>query len=212
MAAHHCRLWWRWRLSLCEWLSWGYDCTHCCVSFNCCCGDFSATPSSFKSLGFLCPKAKKTSRFACWEKIQMLASSRGENKSFAYGGGSQELPSLFSATSTAAFHKYLAFQTQKEPVVMCMCRGWWEVCCVMCSMWSLTKTCGINIFVSRWWVWEGASSQYVAAFVDRSHLQCSCWCCSRQQVSWGPSCGCVKGMLFFCKVLLPDEFSSIVLA
>ncbi len=53
----------------------------------------------------------------------MLASSRGENKSFAYGGGSQELPSLFSATSTAAFHKYLAFQTQKERVVMLMCRG-----------------------------------------------------------------------------------------
>jgi hypothetical protein len=25
----------------------GYDCTHYCVTFNCCCGDFSATSSSF---------------------------------------------------------------------------------------------------------------------------------------------------------------------
>jgi hypothetical protein len=32
-------------LSLCERLSWGYDCTHCRVTFNCCCGDFSATSS-----------------------------------------------------------------------------------------------------------------------------------------------------------------------
>jgi hypothetical protein len=32
-------------LSLCLRLSWGYDCTHCCVTFNCCCGDFSATLS-----------------------------------------------------------------------------------------------------------------------------------------------------------------------
>ncbi len=24
-----------------------YDCTHCCVTFNCCCGDFSATSSRF---------------------------------------------------------------------------------------------------------------------------------------------------------------------
>jgi hypothetical protein len=34
-------------LSLCERLSWGYDCTHCRVTFNCCCGDFSATSSIF---------------------------------------------------------------------------------------------------------------------------------------------------------------------
>jgi hypothetical protein len=34
-------------LSLCEPLSWGYDCTHCRVTFNCCCGDFSATSSIF---------------------------------------------------------------------------------------------------------------------------------------------------------------------
>ncbi len=33
-------------LSLCEQLSWGYDCTHCPVTFNCCCGDFSAKSSS----------------------------------------------------------------------------------------------------------------------------------------------------------------------
>jgi len=26
-----------------------YDCTHCCVTYNCCCGDFSATSSSFLS-------------------------------------------------------------------------------------------------------------------------------------------------------------------
>jgi hypothetical protein len=34
-------------VSLCEQLSWGYDTTHCCVTFNCCCGDFSATSLIF---------------------------------------------------------------------------------------------------------------------------------------------------------------------
>jgi len=33
-------------LSLCERLPWGYDRTHCRVTYNCCCGDFSATSSS----------------------------------------------------------------------------------------------------------------------------------------------------------------------
>ncbi len=45
-------------LSLCERLSWGYDGTHCRVTFNCCCGDFSATSSSLNTAamceGFLC--------------------------------------------------------------------------------------------------------------------------------------------------------------
>jgi hypothetical protein len=34
-------------LSLCEWLSWGYDCTRFHVTFNCCCGEFSVASSSF---------------------------------------------------------------------------------------------------------------------------------------------------------------------
>ncbi len=34
-------------LSLCEQLSWRYACTHCCVTFNCCCGEFFAISSNF---------------------------------------------------------------------------------------------------------------------------------------------------------------------
>jgi hypothetical protein len=62
--------------------------------------------------------------------------------------------------------------------------------------WDKYHRCGI---------WEGASSGYATASMDRAHLKCSCGCCARQQVSGGPSCWCFKGNPLFKYIHLKEQ-------
>ena len=50
-----------------------------------------------------------------------------------------------------------------------------------------------HLLLQRCWIWKASSKRYVAALVDRSDLECSCWCCSGESISWSSVCWRYKG-------------------
>lgn len=88
---------------------------------------------------------------------------------------------------------------------------WWVWKC-NCSQIIVVciASCNISLcsFHFRCWVWKASSKGHVAASMDWSNFKCSCRCCSRQPISWGPICWCFKGVKtwiyipLFCFALL----------